>query len=95
RRFTTQARGGMFASRLSSSRLSKNNTFPALKEKARSTLYLYNSPPHPLMMGSNLSETTSLCGGQPPADSRTPCSYTARRKNCFCKLFQLFQNMRG
>ena len=32
------------------------------------------------MMGNNLSETTSLCGGQPPADSRTPRSYAARRK---------------
>ena len=76
--------------------------------------HLYNSPPHPLMIGNNLSETTSLCGGQPPADSRTPrrntpvakrsgwvsakrelrscrkAPCTARRRNCFCKLFQLF-----
>ena len=37
-----------------------------------------------------LFETTSFYGGQPPADSRAPCSYTARIKNCFCKLFQLF-----
>jgi hypothetical protein len=43
-------------------------------------VHLYNSPQHPLMMGNNLSETTSLCGGQPPADSRTPRSYAARRK---------------
>jgi hypothetical protein len=34
----------MFASRLSSSQLSKNDAFPALKEKARSTLYLRFSP---------------------------------------------------
>ena len=38
--------------------------------------HLYNSPPHPLMMGNNLSETTSLCGGQPPAGLRTPCRNT-------------------
>ena len=36
----------------------------------------------PLLIGNNYFETTSLCGGQPPAGLRTPRSRAAKRKSC-------------
>ena len=58
----------MFASRLSFSQLSKNDAFPALKENARSTLYLRCGFPGRIAFKVAFEEDSRMIIGENGAD---------------------------